>query len=415
MTTSTLALWIVAAIAAQVLLFGLVGWLRRRSKDRIATAAPTTVSAAAPAAGAGPSPAWQGFREFLVQRRVPEDADGSICSFYLAPVDGAPLPPFRPGQFLTFQLAVPSGSDRSPLIRCYSLSDRPRSDCYRISVKRIPPPAGRPELPAGAASNYLHDRVREGDRLLVKAPSGHFFLQQDEQVPLVLIAGGIGITPLLSMLNTLLAGGSRRELWLFYGVRHGGELIMRDHLQSLARAHSNFHLHLCFSDARPDEQEGRDYQHRGRVDIPLLRATLSPRRHQFYVCGPRPMMESIVPGLEDLGIPQNDIHYEAFGPASLIRHAPPPAAAVSREPVSVTFSRSGVRFAWDPSAGSLLEFAEARGIAVSSGCRAGSCGSCQTRLESGAVEYSQQPDAEVDPGHCLLCISTPQGDLTLAA
>jgi ferredoxin len=125
------------------------------------------------------------------------------------------------------------------------------------------------------------------------------------------------------------------------------------------------------------------------------------------------MMETLVPGLEDWGVTPSDIHYESFCPASLAKREGPalPSAAVIR----VTFGRSGKTVPWDSGTDSLLVLAEANGIAVESGCRAGSCGYCQTRLEAGEVAYSQTPDAELEPGHCLLCITTPKSDLTLAA
>jgi ferredoxin-NADP reductase len=303
------------------------------------------------------------------------------------------------------------------LVRCYSLSDRPRPDRYRISIKRVPAPADRPEAPPGLSSNFFHDHVQKGTILMVKAPSGHFHLMEDKPLPVVLIGGGIGITPMLSILNTLLENGSTREIWLYYGVRNGAEQIMKEHLQSLAKAHANFHLHLCYSNPSDNEVAGVDYQHNGRVDISLLRATLKLMRYQFYVCGPKPMMESLVPGLEEWGVDTNDIYYESFGPATLVKHEKPKAIpeGISAQTITVTFSKAGTHVPWDPDAGSLLEFAEAQGIEVESGCRAGSCGCCQTLLETGEVEYSQQPDADVEPGHCLLCISTPKGNLTLAA
>ena len=160
-----------------------------------------------------------------------------------------------------------------------------------------------------------------------------------------------------------------------------------------------------------------DYQHNGIVDIPLLRATLKLMRYQFYVCGPKPMMESLVPGLEEWCVDSRDIYYESFGPATLVKHekSKTELGSISTRKIAVTFSKTGKQALWNPDAGSLLEFAETQGIEVESGCRAGSCGCCQTRIENGEVEYSQQPDADVTPGNCLLCISTPKGDITLTA
>ncbi|MGB5638864.1 MAG: 2Fe-2S iron-sulfur cluster-binding protein, partial [Sedimenticolaceae bacterium] len=331
--------------------------------------------------------------------------------------DGEPLPAFRPGQFLTFRLVIedPVSGESKTIVRCYSLSDAPRADFYRVSIKCVPAPSDCPDVPPGVSSGFFHDHVHEGDHLMVKAPSGHFHLIEDEPLPIVLIGGGIGITPMLSILNSVLERGVEREIWLYYGVRNGSEHIMKGHLQALAERHDNFHLHVCYSAPGEDDVEGDDYDHRGRVDLPLLRNTLKLARYQFYVCGPKPMMESLVPGLEEWGVESGDIHYESFGPATLVKRETPAQIAVSTRPVSVTFNRSRKRLTWNPAADSLLEFAEANGIDVDSGCRAGSCGSCQTALTAGKVDYNQQPDADIEPGHCLLCIATPSCDLVLEA
>jgi ferredoxin-NADP reductase len=423
-----LALIVVAVLLTQVSVVLLVGLYRRKRQYReideraSEPQAPPGPQETIPSSADSPSASaasWEGFREFWVQRRKIEDGNRFICSIYLVPIDGQPLPSFRPGQFLTFRLPIKDPVTHQPktVVRCYSLSDRPQPDYYRVSIKRVPAPADQPEVPPGVSSNFFHDQVQKGSKLLVKAPSGHFHLMEDKPLPVVLIGGGIGITPMLSILNTLLENGSTRELWLYYGVRNGAEQIMKEHLQSLAKGHANFHLHLCYSNPSDNEVADVDYQHNGRVDIPLLRATLKLRRYQFYVCGPKPMMESLVPGLEEWGVDTDDIHYESFGPASLVKHEKPKTGpeAISAQTITVTFSKSGARVPWNPDAGSLLELAETQGIEVESGCRAGSCGCCQTTLESGEVEYSQQPDADVEPGHCLLCISTPKSDLTLAA
>lgn len=421
MTTGILAIIIFAAIVVQVTIIMLISLYRRRKQFRAGASALSGMqpSATPDVPATAEANAWKGFRQFVVQRRKLEDAQGSICSFYLAPADGKPLPPFKPGQFLTFKLDIeaPAPQAGKSVIRCYSLSDSPDPNHYRVSIKRVPAPADRPELPAGVSSNYFHDRVTEGTHLQVRAPSGHFHLIQESALPVVLIGGGIGITPMLSILNTLLQTGSQREIWLFYGIRNGSEQIMREQLLSLAEKHRHFHLHCCYSNPTANDVEGIDFQHRGRVDIPLLRATLPLTRHQFYICGPKSMMESLVPGLEAWGVQSSDIYYESFGPATLIRHDKPETdnPEVADNNITVTFSKSGKQIPWDWNSGSLLEFAETQGIDVDSGCRAGSCGSCQTAIESGEVEYNQQADADVQPGHCLLCITRPKNNLTLAA
>jgi len=438
MSTATLALLIGALILVQVGAALSIGLYRRQAARRVLgpsgigseldtgrpprpggdLAIPLTGSDAVPATASAHPAAWSGYREFVVQRRVVEDAGGSVCSFYLAPADGQPLPPYKPGQYLTFKLEVqePVGGQPRALVRCYSLSDRPRPDGYRITIKRVPAPSGRADLPSGASSSHFHDRVHEGARLAVRAPSGRFHLIEEGDLPIVLIAGGIGITPLLSILNTLAHRSDPREVWLFYGVRNGSEPIMKEHLKTLREVHPGLHLHLCYSQPGADDEPGLDYQHEGRVDIQLLRRTLPFGRYEFYLCGPPPMMESLVPALEDLGVAPENLHYESFGPASLTRRRLPTQAepAVADKAITVRFGRSGKTVAWDPKAGSLLALAEHQGIRVESGCRAGSCGSCQTAVESGEVEYLQTPDADIAPGHCLLCIGKPATDLTLA-
>lgn len=357
---------------------------------------------------------WKGFRDFRVSKKFFEDQKKNVCSFYLTPTDGGPLADFQPGQFLTFQLNVdgPAGAGAKPIVRCYSLSESPGLDHYRISVKREPAPLGSTDLPPGLSSNHLHDHVQEGDILSARAPGGHFFLQPGNG-PVVLIGGGIGITPMLSMLNASLSSGSQREIWLFYGVRNSAEQVMKDHLATLAREHDNFRLHICYSAPLPEDVEGVDYQHRGRVDITLLRQTLLLKPYQFYICGPTAMMESLVPALRDWGVAEQNIFYEAFGPASLVKSNP--QVDTSLPPVSVTFAKSGKTLTWDGSSASLLDFAEAHGVEVESGCRAGGCGCCQVSIDEGEVEYLQAPEFDPEPGSCLMCVSRPTRNLTLQA
>lgn len=371
-----------------------------------------------PAAGA----AWAGWREFRVRARAYEDAAQSQCSFYLEPADGAPLPPFKPGQFLTFSLDV-FDEDRDAAVnpravtRCYSLSDRPDPACYRVTIKRVPTPTERPELPPGVSSNHFHDRVHVGDLLRVKAPSGHFFIDPDASVPVVLVAGGIGITPMMCMLRWCLAEQPDRRVHLVYGLRHGGEHAFQQQLQELAASHPQFTLTVAYSRPGPDDVAGTDFQHAGHVDVDLLKRTLPHGRHQFYVCGPPAMMQTLVPALAEWGVPRADLHFEAFGPASVkLPGASTVAEAASASaPVEVRFNRSGRTLVWDGQDANLLDFAERHGVAVDSGCRSGSCGSCETALSSGSVRYASLPDHDVAAGHCLLCVGRPASAVVLAA
>lgn len=409
MTALELLGLISAALLLQLLMgAGLFNWPRRRSVHLLQP----DRGVATPSSGA-----WPGWRAFKVTRRAFEDAAQSQCSFHLQPVDGQPLPPFKPGQYLTFALAnvgAAPGAEGRSLTRCYSLSDRPDPGHYRITVKRALPPPGRPDLPPGVSSSHFHDRVHEGAVLQVKAPAGHFFIDPDASVPAVLVAGGIGITPMMSMLAWCLAEQPDRPMHLFYGVRSSADHAFKAVLEALARAHPGFHLHVVYSSPEAGDLVGPDYQHAGRIDVDLLRRNLPHGRQQFYVCGPPPMMQSLVPALRAWGVPEGDIHFEAFGPATVR----PAAGEASTDPalsLEVRFSRSGRTLLWNGQDANLLDFAERQHLALDSGCRTGSCGSCETLLVSGEVAYAEKPDHEVAPGHCLLCVGKPLSALVLEA
>ncbi len=364
--------------------------------------------------------AWSGWRDFRVVRREYEDAARSQCSFHLQAVDGVPLLPFQPGQYLTFSLKMPEVVATTPggvrtITRCYSLSDRPDTTGYRITIKRALAPADRPDLPAGLSSSHFHDRVHEGDVLQVKAPSGHFFIDPDASVPAVFIAGGIGITPMMSMLRWCVQEQPARLLYLYYGVRSSGDQGFKQELENLAAAHPTFELNVVYGSPGADDVLDRDYKHRGYIDVALLRRTLPHGRHQFYVCGPPPMMQSLVPALREWGVQADDIHFEAFGPAS-VRPTGPVSnelAVATSASIDVRCSRSARTLAWDGQDASLLDFAERHGLAVDAGCRTGSCGTCQTRLLSGVVTYADKPDYDIPKGQCLLCVGKPQSALVL--
>ncbi|MGB0713392.1 MAG: 2Fe-2S iron-sulfur cluster-binding protein [Gammaproteobacteria bacterium] len=360
----------------------------------------------------GHGPAWSGLRKFIVKAKVLE-AD-SICSFYLAPHDGQPLPPFFPGQFLTFQLELPE--NRGTLTRCYSLSDAPvHPEYYRVTIKRIPPPGDKPELPPGKGSSHFHDDLREGQVINVKAPSGHFYLDVESDKPVVLIGGGIGLTPVLSMLNYLCHQNSEREIWFFYGVRNSSEHVMKEFIAQQAKDHPNVKLKICYSDPLDGDEEGEDFQHAERVSVDLFKRVLPSHNYSFYICGPPPMMASLTEGLGEWGVPEADVHFEAFGPASVKKVAHSEEESKVHEGLEVKFARSGKTLVWDGASASLLEFAESNGLNLDCGCRAGGCGSCATAIQAGSVEYVTEPDADVEKGHCLTCVSIPKTALTLDA
>jgi len=248
MSSLSLLLWIVSGIMLQLAIY--LGyrfwqhWLDYLALRR--TAVPASDEAEAMA------PAWQGLRSFQVVQKQMEDAGQSICSFYLAPQDGLPLAPFQAGQFLTFQLELPvPGGATAAIVRCYSLSDAPEPGHYRISVKRVFALADS-QFATGRSSNFFHDHVEVGSVLKLRAPSGHFYVDRSD-APVVLIGGGIGITPMMCMLTACLRERPGREIWLFYGVRNSSEVVWKSEFEILAAKHSNFHLQLCWSDPLPED------------------------------------------------------------------------------------------------------------------------------------------------------------------
>lgn len=356
--------------------------------------------------------AWSGYRKFVLKGKVLEAED--ICSFYLTPHDGQPLPSFLPGQYLTFQAHIP-GVDKA-ITRCYSLSDSPLNpDYYRITVKRIPPARGDPQGKYGLVSTFLQHSVETDNLIDVKAPAGHFFLDTNQRGPVVLVGGGIGLTPVLSMLNYITATGSTRETWLFYGVQNGAHHVQKEYLRQIAAEHENVRLHICYSQPRDQDVLGEDYDHAARVNVDLLKRLLPSSNYNYYTCGPAAMMDQITHDLKEWGVPKDHIHYEAFGPATVksVSKASPEAATSSA--VEVSFSRTGKTLIWDGTHPSLLDFAEANGIVIDSGCRAGNCGTCLTAIRSGKVDYLSQPGASVEEGSCLACIAVPKSTLNLDA
>jgi ferredoxin-NADP reductase len=425
MTSLSLLLWVLSGILLQLTIyFGIVFW-RKWKVTQVKTSQLVVMNVpeiqnSLSSIDVSSSSNSKDFRTFKVSRKVIEDEGKSICSFYLVPEDGQSLPSFLPGQYLTFRLDAPTKSGSiEQIFRCYSLSDAPHPDYYRVTIKRVPQPVDS-DFPPGCSSNYFHDHIKVESKIELRGPSGHFHIEFDDFSPIVLIAGGIGITPMLSILNWCLSNQADREVWLFYGVRTSQELVMKSYLEDLANSHKNLHLWICFSESLTEDIVLGDYRHQGRVDISLLRAQLPLKQYHFYICGPSPMMESLVFALEEWGVPDSRIHFEAFGPATVKRQSSKELfdnaqTKTADSGIIVNFAVTDKMLKWSPSSNSLLEFAEENGISINSGCRAGNCGSCQTGILSGEVAYSKPPDFEPESGKCLLCVSIPKTNLTLDA
>lgn len=355
---------------------------------------------------------WNGYRKFTVRQKTGECED--VFSFYMVPHDRKPLPPFKPGQYLTFGLDIP-GRDKT-VVRCYSLSDSPtRPDCYRVTIKREKAPPDKPGVPHGVASSFFSDHVKEGDLLNVKAPTGHFFLDMTKNTPICLLGGGVGLTPMLSMAKAVAESGSPREVWLFFGCRNGAEHMLREDLNRL-RGFDNIRVVVCYSRPGKADVKGEDYDREGRVTIEVLKEMLPSNNYEFFMCGNGAFMKALNDGLEAWGVPEKDIHYEAFGPATVKKKAAPSAPTGTTGPAcKVIFAKSAKEVEWNPAQSNLLDFALEQGLRIESGCRAGSCGVCSVAIKSGTVDYIKAPDAAPEGGSCLTCICRPKGDLVLDA
>lgn len=338
--------------------------------------------------------------------RVVRESD-SIRSFHLEPDDGAGLLPALPGQHLPIRVQPAGGQDGKPVIRTYTLSSAPSDPHYRISVKHD-----------GLVSQHLHAHLREGDHLEVRAPTGDFMLDQTSSRPVVLLAGGVGITPMVSMLRHIVYEGLRKQrvrpTTLFYAARSKGDRAFDQELAQLVTAAKGAVKVVRILSDIAGASEGQDYEAQGRIDMALLGRTLVFGDYEFYLCGPSTFMQAIYDGLRGYGISDERIHAEAFGPASLTRSGGAAATApastrppVATEAVPVMFMKSMKEARWTPDAGTLLELAEARGLSPEFSCREGHCGTCRTKLLAGEVTYLKEPQAKVGEDEVLICCAMP--------
>ncbi len=340
------------------------------------------------------------WRPFRIEQVVDESA--TIKSFYLAPTDGGGLAVYRAGQFLPIRVQPIDWA--APVIRTYTLSDAPGSGNYRISVKREG---------AGGVSDWLHDHALPGTEIAVMAPRGSFVFDTPSNRAVVLVSAGVGITPMMAMLNDLLVNNGRTRhhapLYFIHGARNGQNHAFAAALRHKAELHSNLKVHVRYSAPDAGDVLGQTNDSVGRVDRALLQAVLPFDDYDFYLCGPAAFMQELYDGLRALNVADARIHLESFGPASVTR-APDAArgADATDEAVRVTFARSGKIAHWRPRDGSLLDLAERQGVAALSSCRSGVCGACSARLLKGCVDYPAAPAHDIDPGAALICVAHPR-------
>ena len=352
------------------------------------------------------APAWHGFRKMRVASNHKES--DNVTSFVLAPIDGQPLPVCQAGQFVVLRMLVDPG--KPSVLRSYSLSDLPAADHFRISVKS--------EL-NGITSSFLCNPTQGGDVLDVSAPHGSFTLRPGQN-PMVLLSAGVGATPVMSMLHSLAAEKSQREIWWIYGTRNRVDHLFREESQSLLKQLSRGRAYIVYCRPAATDQAGMDFDASGHIDTALLERIGVPQGSDFYLCGPTSFLRDMRDGLGKWGVPAGNVHEEIFGSLESITPGMAPAVHSPHLPIGstgsgplVSFARSGITAAWDLKFKSLLELAEACDIPVRWSCRIGVCHTCMTGLIDGSIAYNPEPLEKPAPGNLLVCCSQPNAGVTL--
>jgi glycine betaine catabolism B len=364
---------------------------RLRSDAQKYRSAPATALAARPRSWAGQLKVAQVFAE------TPE-----VRTFRLVPASGSRLPfDFLPGQYLNLTLVI----EGSKVRRSYTIASAPtRAGYCEITVKREA---------RGLSSRHLHDAIRAGDLLDVIAPAGRFTFTGDESNSIVLIAGGVGITPLMSQIRYLTDVSWPGDIYLVFSVKRERDIVFREELDTLRRRHPNLHVIITLSSDDGGSWSGE----RGRISPALLsRAVPEIAARRVHICGPTEMTNPVRQMLRDLGVSAEAIHVESFASPSRTsaftaagRESPAgagetPAEAAGAEAASVTFARSELT-APIPSGRTVLEAAELLGVAINYDCRAGICGQCKTKLLAGRVvmEAEDALDANDRANDVILC------------
>ncbi|WP_374697590.1 FAD-binding oxidoreductase [Alcaligenes nematophilus] len=381
------------------------------------------------------------FRDYRVLEKQRESE--VITSFVLEPVDGV-VPPYQPGQYLVFRLEI----DGQIVLRNYSVSGDPDcTDRLRISVKHEKAPAGS-SVADGLASSYLHQQVQPGDVLSAAGPMGEFVLDESSQRPVVLLSGGVGQTPLLAMLHRLLKR-SQRKVYVIHACDNSVVHAFADEMRELVAQREGVQLYFCYRNPTEHDEQAGLHHVAGLITREQLQRWLPLDDYEFYLCGPSAFMQSNYGVLRSLGVARERIHYEFFGPATVLENTladdvaasavqdqvqPAPSSRVDANvleldsPVeavrgaataaedaaqTVTFLPDGRQGQWHEDCPSLLDLAEETGLSPDFNCRAGLCNTCMCTLVSGEVDYFEEPLDPVPEGKVLLCCSRPRGPVAV--
>lgn len=246
---------------------------------------------------------WRGTREFIVTSKQANSE--LITSFTFTPVDGGQVATYKPGQYLGIYINAKELANQK--IRQYSLSSAPNHSHYRISVKREA---------QGTVSNYLHDKINIGDKVNLVSPAGDFFLNVNSQTPVTLISAGVGLTPMLAMLETLTQHQAAVN-WL-HATENGQQHAYKDHVKTLANQHSHIAALTWYNAPTSSDRQAEDYDYQGLIELDKITDQISDPEMHFYCCGPVGFMQFIAKQLIELGVTTDRIHYECFGPHKVL-------------------------------------------------------------------------------------------------
>ncbi len=373
----------------------------------VATAPPAPAPSAAspPDHPAQSSTRWSG--RLRVARIFQETPDVKTYRL-MNPLSGVLPFDFLPGQFLTLTVLT----DNKPVRRAYTIASSPtQHDYVEVTVKHE---AG------GVVSGHLHDRVHEGDLLDCSGPTGSFVFTGRECKCVLLIGGGVGITPMMSVVRYLTDRVWAGDIYLLYGVHAPEDVIFREELEYLQRRHPNLRVVVTVSHPEGTTWSGET----GRISKDLIARSVPdlPSRY-VHLCGPVSLMETVKTALAELGVPDGRIKTEAFGPA-LGRPVPEPAFPQPTAPTggavalpTVTFARSHKAAPLPPDK-VVLDVADQVGVLIDNSCRVGTCGLCRVKLLSGAVTMAVEDGLETgdkEKGIILACQAKTTADVSVEA
>lgn len=350
---------------------------------------------------------WEGRKTFKVIE-LKKEADNVTTVTFQSNSEGY-LPDYEPGQHITVSCCPMSDSEEI-VTRAYSLTgpafvhDR---KTYSISVRHQKATDEKGEYVEGIMSSYINTHLQIGKDVELTPPGGNFIVPLNAVQPVVIFAGGIGITPFISYLESINPQAEGPEIWLFYANQNSRLHAFKKRIAELNASIDRLKVINIYNQPLDCDIPGLDYDRAGYVGAGDVEAYLIENNARYYMCGPQPMMDAISRGLQERGVPAFAIFYEIFRSPTKINNDP----SLRHK---VIFAKSGREEIWTTDKGTLLNFGEKLGIKMPSGCRVGQCESCSTKVIAGNVQHLNGVEPS-DEGACLTCQCIPAGDITIDA